>query len=201
VDTGEKLKMSKKPKQSRHRVPTLSMTSDPVTAEYQAEVDLSMERLTKRYAKAQRALAAAEQRAERARKQAEDLERRQAEAAAVAENRAAEEARLSEYIERIKDAAKNARVAEARADLERKQKDAIARRNAETARRKADAALARDRREQIRLHRNAFNRFEGIAAEHRREVREIERLMMPGNYAGSSHRGTGQARHNSGGPR
>lgn len=193
--------MSKKPKQSRHRVPTLTVTSDEITPEYQAEVDASMDRLARRYAKAQKALEEAEAKAERARVQAEALAEKQVEAERVAQHRAEEEARLSEYIERIKLAAKDARVSEAREDLERKRREATERRNAATAQRKAELKAARVRREQIAHSRSTFSRLENEVAERRRELREIERLMMPGNYAGRNHRGTGQPHHNSGGSR
>ena len=60
--------MSKKPKHSRHRVPVLAMTSDPISERYQIEVNISTNRLEQRYRKAVKALEAAERRAERARR-------------------------------------------------------------------------------------------------------------------------------------
>lgn len=190
--------MSKKPRQSRHRVPALAMASETVTPEYQAEVNASMEKLERRYAKAKKALAAAEAKAERAREQAERLAAKQEESARVAANQAAEEARLSDYLERIKVAAKHARVAEARRDLDRQHREAVAQRNASTARRKAEAKAIREREQLIARSRNDFSRLESDVIDRRREVREIEHLMMPGNYAGRNHRGTGTAYHNSG---
>jgi len=190
--------MSKKPKQSRHRVPALSMSSESVDQKYQAEVDASIAHLEKRYAKAHKALEAAEAKAERARLQAERLAEQQAAAERAAQKRLEEEARLGEYIALIKQAAKDARVEEARSELERKHREALARRNAQTVQRKADLKAIRDRREEIAKSRNNYRQLESMAAEHRREVREIELLMMPGNYAGRSHRGRISAQHHSG---
>lgn len=115
--------MSKKPKCSRHRVPTLTMVSDPVTPEYQAEVDRSMARLERRHVKAQKALEAAEKRA--------------AKAAVAAQN-------------------------------------------------------IRDHKAQVR-HRDLL----AVVEERRRELHQIELLMMPSNYSGrDGHRR--HARHESG---
>lgn len=55
-----------KQRKSRHRVPTLRMQSEPIDARYQIEVDMSTNRLERRYRRAQKALAAAEARAEHA---------------------------------------------------------------------------------------------------------------------------------------
>lgn len=189
--------MSKKPKQSRHRVPTITMTSDEVTDDYQAEVDASMERLRRRYDKAQKALLAAEAKAERARIHAEELAAKQAESERIAQNRELEERRLSDRITQIKLAAQESRVAEGKARLEQQRQAAVAERNRQTELRKAEQKAIRDRNAQIALHRNRFRSLESDVHERRREVREIEMLMMPGNYAGRSHRGTG-AVHNSG---
>lgn len=189
--------MSKKPKQSRHRVPTITMTSDEVTDDYQAEVDASMERLRRRYVRAQKALAYSEAKADRARMQAEQLEQRQQEAARIQANRRAEEQRLTEYIERIKTAAKESRVAAAQVELNKKRDEAVARRNAQTAQRKDHAEAMRRREIEIGKARCAMRFHVDETAERRRELREIELLMMPGNYAGRAHRGTG-AVHNSG---
>lgn len=62
--------MSKKPKKSRHRIPpeALVIRSDPIDERYQAEIDVSITRLERRYRRAQKALEAAERRAERARR-------------------------------------------------------------------------------------------------------------------------------------
>lgn len=190
--------MSKKPRQSRHRIPRLELKSDPITPEYQAEVDRSVAKLEARYRKAQKALEVAEARAERARAQAEALARKQAEAEAVAANRLANEQRLGEFIARIKEAAKNARVAEARAALERQQAEAVAKRNAETARRREEAKAARERQALIAKSRAAITSLESEVAERRRELREIELLMMPGHYAGRDHR-KHTAQHTAGG--
>jgi tRNA(Glu) U13 pseudouridine synthase TruD len=49
--------VSKKPARSRHRIPTLSVRpSDPVDERYQAEVDASVSRLTRRYEAAHKRL-------------------------------------------------------------------------------------------------------------------------------------------------
>jgi hypothetical protein len=192
--------MSKKPKRSRHRIPlcALEPRSEPVTPEYQAEVDASMDRLERRYRKAQKALEAAEARAERARVHAAELERKQQEQERVATNRAAEEQRANEYIERIKDAAKNARVAEARARLEAKHRSAVAQRDAATAQRKADGQERVQRAQAILAARTKFSSLEIEVAQRRRELHEIELLMMPGNYAGRDHRGRGAPKHTAG---
>jgi hypothetical protein len=187
-----------KARASRHRVPLLQMKSDPITPEYQAEVDQSMARLEARYLRAEKALAAAELKAERARIHAENLARKQAEADAVAANRLENERQLSTFIEQIREAAKNSRLTSARAKLERQHSEAVAKRNVETARRKAEAKATRERRELIAKSRNAIQTLESETAERRRELREIQRLMMPGNYAGRVHRGTA-ARHTHGG--
>jgi len=191
--------MSKKPKQSRHRIPILELKADPINEQYQAEIEQSVARLEARYRKAEKALEAAEVKADRARVHAENLARKQAEAEAIAVNRLENERRLSENIDRIKDAAKNARVAEARAELERQQREVTEKRNTETARRREDAKAARDRQELIAKSRIAIRSFESEVAERRRELREIELLMRPGNHASASHRGTGSVRHTHGG--
>lgn len=175
--------MSKKPKRSRHRVPTIHvMRSDPVTAEYQREVDASVARLEARYRKAQKGLAAAELRAQRARDEAQRLTEKQAEARRVAEHRLAEEQRLTEYIEQIRAAAQRARVASARAALERQQQAVTAQRNAATEARRQAARAVRDRNEVIARHRTTIATLDADIAERRRELREIERLMMPDHY-------------------
>jgi hypothetical protein len=183
--------MSKKPKVSRHRVPALAMTSDLVDADYQSEVDSSIDKLERRYQKAQKALEAAEAKAERARIHAQQLAEKQRDAELVAANRLANESQLSEYIDRIKIAAKESRVAEAREQLERKHRDAVARRNAETVKRKTEAKALREREHLIRQSKSTYAALERAVAERRREVREIELLMMPGNYAGRDHRKRG----------
>src|SRR6516165_4192256 len=60
--------MSKKPKRSRHRIPTCALQprSDPISDRYWAEVWASTARLERQYRKAAKALEAAEQRAEKA---------------------------------------------------------------------------------------------------------------------------------------
>lgn len=181
--------MSKKPKRSRHRIPTLAIRSDPVTDDYQAEIDASMERLARRHARAQKAAEAAELKAERARQHAENLERKHAEAERIAANKAAEANRSGEYVERIKEAAKNARVGQARAEAEARQ---------QAARRQIEAQERLRREQDIASARNRYSLLEAEAAQRRQEVREIEALMMPGNYAGRDHRGRGTARHTTG---
>jgi hypothetical protein len=189
--------MSKKPKHSRHRVPVLAVMEAIIDDGYQAEIDQSQSRLEARYRKAEKALAAAELKAERNRTQAESLARKQAESAVIAANRLANERRLTENIERIKQAARNSRVAEARAELERKHKDAVSKRNAETEARKLEAKQAREREELIRRSRLAVRTLEDEVFERRRELHEIKLLMMPGSYAGSNHRGR-SIRHTAG---
>lgn len=58
--------MSKHPKVSRHRVPTLGVRPpDPVEDRYQAEVDHAVSKLTRRYESTRKRLEADERRAER----------------------------------------------------------------------------------------------------------------------------------------
>lgn len=83
----------------KHKVPTVAYRNDPVTPEYQAEVDRSTNRLTVAYERAQRRLEAAEQRlqraqaaqaAQRAKKDARDRARELAVAAELVELRRSE---------------------------------------------------------------------------------------------------------------
>jgi len=184
-------------RKSRHRVPALDYKCDPISPEYQSEVDRSVSKLEARYRKAQKALQVAESRAERARCQADLLARKQVQADLVAANRLENEQRLGEYINRIKQAAKNARVAYARDALERQRIEATARRDAESSRRREAAREARDRQALIVKSRAKIADLETEAAERLRELNQIERLMMPGNYAGRSHRAA-TARHTHG---
>lgn len=192
--------MSKKPKQSRHRVPVLAVSEAVIDDDYQTEIDQSQSRLEARYRKAEKALAAAEIKAERHRIHTENLARKQAQAAEIAANRLENELRLTENILRIKEAAKNSRVAEARAELERKHQEAVTKRNAETLARKAEAKQAREREQLIRRSRSVIRTLEDEVSERRRELHEIKLLMMPGSYAGSDHRGH-TIRHTAGGRR
>lgn len=58
--------MSKKPQASRHRVPAVAyMRSDPVTPEYQAEVDRSTAKLEKQFRDAQKRVEATQRRRDR----------------------------------------------------------------------------------------------------------------------------------------
>lgn len=72
--------MSKHPKASRHRIPTLVVRpSDPIDERYQAEIDHSVNKLTRKYESARKRLEVAEKRAEklintRSRKRARDDE-------------------------------------------------------------------------------------------------------------------------------
>lgn len=192
--------MSKKPTRSRHRIPAIAYSpkdSEPIDERYQAEIDASMARLERMHRRAQKALDAAERRAERARVHAENLARNQEAARLVAEKRAAEEVRLSEYLGRIKDAARNARLAESRAEQERKQAEVLSKRNAVTALRKAEARESRERERLLTKARAESGELEKLVEERRRELREIELLMMPTGYAGRDHRAF-TARHTSG---
>ena len=192
--------MSKKPLQSRHRIPdaALELRADPITDRYQAEVDASVARLERAYRKAQAALEAAERRADKAKSRAEALATKQAEAAAIAEHRAAEESRLSEYIARIKEAAQASRVAAARDEQVRRKQEATDKRNAITALRKQEAKANREREQQLAHTRRELVGLQNIVEERRRELRVIEQLMRPGNYAGGNHRGNGTVRHTHG---
>ena len=193
--------VSKKPKASRHRIPFREMTSDPVTPEYQAEVDQSMADLERRYAKAEKALQRAEQKRQRIESREREAARARAEAEQVAENRAAEESLLAQRIGEIKEAAKRARVSEARRDLER-QRDDFERRRAEFERqRKLQLRRAREEQERQAAASAQLRSITDVINDHHRELREIEKLMMPGNYAGGAHRGTRSIRHQAGGRR
>lgn len=173
------------------------MKCDPITPEYQAEIDLSIARLERQYRRAEAALQAAEKRAERRRSYLESLAAKQAEAQQIAERRASEEARLSEYIKLIKQAAQQSRVAAARAEQERKRAEVTFKRNAITALRKQEAKTALEREQELARGRIQLELLDADVLERRRELREIERLMMPGNYAGRSHRAV-TARHTHG---
>ncbi len=176
--------MSKHPKRSRHRIPdcALQLRSDPIDERYQTEVDMSVNRLEARYRKAAKALAAAEAKAERVRQQIDRLADQQAEAARIAAHRAQEQARLLEYIENIRVAAQQSRVATTRAELDRKHREAIAKRNAATAQRKAEAKAVRRREQQITLARRQHAQLECLVEDRRRELHEIELLMQPEGY-------------------
>lgn len=181
--------MSKKPRRSRHRHPTdYVRPADPIDDRYQAEIDRSISRLTKQYEAAEKHLAALEKRAGRARLHAEQLESAQARHESIAANRIENERLLSERIATIKEAAKNQRVAAAKAKLQA-QHDATVRERARiTAERKAQAKAARAREEQIRKSHRAIVDLQGEIEERRRELREIERLMMPATYGGRDSR-------------
>lgn len=182
--------MSKRPKRSRHRIPdcALQPKSEPITERYQAEIDASTARLEQRYRKAEKALAAAEAKAERVRQHIERLAAQQEQATRVAEHRAAEQQRALEYIDRIKAAAQHSRDTAARAELERRHRDAIARRNTATALRKAEAKAAREREQQIRLRRRDYDTLLLTVEDRRRELAEIERLMQIDGYGRDSRR-------------
>lgn len=200
MPSAPKVKMSKKPNRSRHRIPTcaLAVESDPVDERYQAEIDASVDHLQRRLLKAEKALEAAEAKADRSRQHADRLAQQRAEAERIALHREEEERRANVYVARIKDAAKNARVASAQAELERQHRVAVDRRNAETTRRKAAAEERLEREQLIRAHRPKLAALESEVAERRRELREIQQLMMPGNYVGRAHRGRGTAQHHAG---
>jgi membrane protein involved in colicin uptake len=190
--------MSKKPKQSRHRVPSsvldAALKADEIDDRYQVEIDSSIAKLQRQYVKAQKAHAAAVARQERIRLQAEALAEKKAAQERIASHRADEEAKLTDRMAVIKEAAKNSRIAAIRAGQERQYAEFIARRNAQTEQRKAALKAARDHERQLIAARNALRTAEATTAERHRELKEIELLMMPGNYAGRSHRDT-SARH------
>lgn len=187
--------MSKKPSQSRHRIPAFvldnAMQCDPIDDRYQAEIDASMAKLERQFAKAQKAHEAALAKQERLRERTEALAAKKAEQELVAAHRADEESKLTDRIALIKQAAQSARVKSARADQERRHAEAIAQRNAQTAQRKAAIVAARDHERQLVAVRAQLRNAEADTAERYREFKEIERLMMPGNYAGQAHRATG----------
>lgn len=181
--------MSKHPKRSRHRVPPLvGLVSDPIDERYQVEVDVSTARLEQRYRRAEKALRAAEAKAERVRVQIERLAEQQAEATRIAVHRAQEQSRLLEHIEAIKTAARQSRVTGARAELERKQREAVARRDAATRARKAEAKAAREREAQIVLARRQHAVLEVAVTDRRAELREIQMLMQPEGYGRDTRR-------------
>lgn len=192
--------MSKRPKRSRHRIPAIAFApkdSEHVDERYQAEVDAAMSRLERMYRNAQKALEAAERRAERTRTHADNLARKQVEAARVAEQRAAEESRLSGYLMRIRDAARHTA---GESGTEREYADTVAKRNAVTALRKAEARDDRERDRTLSQLCAESAELVELVEERRRELREIELLMMPASYAGREHRAF-SARHTAGEPR
>lgn len=90
--------MSKKPKKSRHKVPVSQLwRSDPITPEYQAEVDRSTERLQREYEKALKAKERAERRRERAEKNKRIAEEQRLSAAKRRKAEREYEQRLREY--------------------------------------------------------------------------------------------------------
>ena len=148
------------------------------------------------YRNAQKALEAAEHRAERTRAHADNLARKHAEAARVAEQRAAEESRLSRYLVRIRDAARHAA---GESGAEREYADAVAKRNAVTALRKAEVRDARELDRALSKLCAESAELVVLVEERRRELREIELLMMPASYAGRERRAF-KARHTAGEP-
>ncbi|WP_157663001.1 hypothetical protein [Prescottella equi] len=190
--------MSKKPKQSRHRVPPEYVRpADPVDERYQAEIDRSVNRLTKQYEAAARHLAALERRAERARQTAEAQSTAKARAEEIATNRAEAERLLTQRIEEIKEAAKRARVDGARRELDRRRAEVETERRRATEERKAQLRQARERETRLRASRASLAGLELQIEERRRELREIERLMMPSHYGNRDSRSRG-ARHETG---
>lgn len=134
--------MSKKPKQSRHRVPPdYVRPADPIDERYQAEIDRSVSRLTKRYEAAERRLKQLEVKAERAEENAKNLAAAKAASEAVAANRIENERLLTERIATIKAAAKTARVEAARVRLQKQHDSVVAERNRISQQRKLEAKL------------------------------------------------------------
>lgn len=78
----------------KHNVPASAFQADPVTPEYQVEVDRATERLTVAYERAQRRLAAAEERLSRAQRAAETAQHKK-----NAQSRAREAAVALELVE------------------------------------------------------------------------------------------------------
>lgn len=190
--------MSKKPKKSRHRVPFREMASDPITEDYQAEVDHSTAELERRYARAEKALERAKQKAERAR----ELELRESERIAeqeeIAARRAEGERLLAHRIEQIKQAAQRSRVRAAQKEFAAQRADTERRRREQVKLRQQAQRLAREADERRRVARQSIAAAEGIVADRERELRELRRLMQPGNHAGSAHRGTRGVIHQTG---
>lgn len=90
--------MSKKPKRSRHRIPSFVFSQpDEITPEYQAEIDRSMERLAREFEKARKAAEAAERRKDRALRNAVAAEADRARGAERKKARRDYERRLAEY--------------------------------------------------------------------------------------------------------
>lgn len=190
--------MSKKPKQSRHRVPPdYVRPADPIDERYQAEIDRSVSRLTKRYEAAERRLKQLEVKAERAEENAKNLAAAKAASEAVAANRIENERLLTERIATIKAAAKTARVEAARVRLQKQHDSVVVERNRISQQRKLEAKAARDREEQIRRSRISLAGLQESIEERRRELREIERLMMPSSYGNRDSRAR-SARHETG---
>lgn len=191
--------MSKSPKKSRHRIPPVTFASykEPLGERYQAEVDASMDKLARQYAKAERALTQIEAKAERARQHQERLESARTRSLEVAANRQRSEQLLSENLTRIKEAAKNARVKEQREKLEAQRADAHRRKLAFEEARRQDQRESRQREIDLKRARAQTLSLADQVEERRRELRAIERLMMPESYNNrDSHRS--HVRHQTG---
>ncbi|MET8648500.1 hypothetical protein [Nocardia aurea] len=175
--------MSKKPVRSRHRIPSeaLQLRTESISDRYQVEVDTATDRLEARYRKLQRALEKAEARATKLAEESERLAALKAEADRIAAHRLDEESKLAQRIADIREAAKRSRVESYRQDMERQRLEVVRARNAITEQRKKAAAANRAREVQIRTRRTEMDSLTKAIEERRRELREIERLMMPGH--------------------
>lgn len=190
--------MSKKPKKSRHRQFVQSrLIADEITPEYQAEIDRSMSNLTARYEREQKKLAKAEQKRQRIERQQQDAQAKAEAAEAAVARQLDEERRLGERLETIRLAAQRARVESARREQQKRREEVESARRVSQLHRRSQQRLAKEERERLARSRIALTSVDRDIAEHRRELDEIRRLMMPGNYAGREHRGTKSIRHTS----
>ncbi|MEN6535089.1 MAG: hypothetical protein ABFD89_15600 [Bryobacteraceae bacterium] len=191
--------MSKKPPRSRHRIPSfvLEQKSDPIDDRYEVEVEASTARLERRYRKLQKALANAEAKASRIAEETARLAAAKADAERIAAHRAEEESKLAQRINEIREAAKRARVDQQRREIERQRGEVARKRAALIELRKREAQQAREREIQIRRKAAESLTLAQTIEERRRELREIERLMMPDVYNNRDSRKRG-ARHETG---
>lgn len=174
--------MSKKKRQSRHRVPpNYVRPSDSISDRYQTEVERDTIRLQKRFEAAQKRLATARAKAER-----------------VALERAALEAQLKAHREQEETDtrsrfAKHVEAVKAIADAAARQTE-LERREAAHHKRETTARLTRERHERdLAAALKAARQREADAQQRvgaeQLSVNDIAQLMQPGNTASAKHRG------------
>jgi len=184
--------MSKKPKQTRHRIPTeaLELRSDPITERYQVEVDSSVNRLEKRWHSARKALEHAERKAEHKREKLEELEAAAARTHnyTIAGKNGRENGKENGKGVDTSDSGDIPDPHNSRHDLENRHRDTQAKCPAQTRGAKAQKVSRRQSDREVRETRAAYVTLQAIVGERRRELREIEALMLPDQYAKVGYR-------------